>query len=525
LSDFKFQRRLFCLFFAGIGAILPGCNEEATAGKSNTATAAFGPTLVIKANAPGFSAENMATLIAAPIEKQLAAFETLPLVESISTEGQVEFLLHTKTGCNLKQVESLIGDRLASLKESLPQAVNDTGLQIQTKTAPLFVVAVYSPEGKHDNVSLSYVVKITLREQLAHVQGVGEVTVLGAGSAGDDVTVKQHSGIALLLAPTVDAKPAEIATALKQRLEELRSELPEGILLTLPINTTDMPDPRETLLLLEMQLPQGTDASQRSMELSGANTRLRDVPGIKSWVGFTRHPLESGNHNLCMVVHAAANEPEQAPKKVREAIQKQFAPSMGMKVRLKSFGKPDATVIRAAVSGPDVMLADDLAGKLVDKLQDSRSYTAEQQRSPLEIKPRFSVKLDRSKLAAHGVTSAEIMAALGKTLGVMPHEDTAREQISIPDSPQPASASSLAQCRVTNAQGNEIALNELATIETVPAKMVVYRVNNQPAVLLTAQTVGEQTQKDAREQIGALFAAARGSVTNGDEYKLTWLEE
>lgn len=525
MSVTTFLRRLFCLFIVGIGATLLGCNEVATPQTPNPTAAPFGPTLVLKANAPGLSAENIASLIAAPIEKQLAAFEMLPLVESICTEGKVEFHLHTKTGCNLKQVESLVRDRLALLKESLPQSVSGMGFQIQTKTVPLFVVAVYSPEGKHDTVSLSNVVKAMLLEQLAQVSGVGEVTVLGTSSAGDDVTVKQHPGIALLLSPSVEAKPTEIAEALANRLGELRAGLPEGILLTLPINIANIADPRETLLLLEMQLPHGTDASRRNMELRIANTRLRELPGIKNWVGFTRHPLEPANQNPCVVLHAATNDPAQAQKNVREAIQKLFAPNLGIKVQLKSFGKPDASVIRAAVSGPDVLVADGLAGKLVARLLESRSYNAEQLRSPHALIPRITVKLDRSKLAALGITDTEVTASLSETLNLPLQADQTREAIALPDNGKLNTVGGLASLRVKNAAGQEFALGDLAGIESNPTRAVVYRVNNQSAVLLAAQFLGEQNQKDAREQIAALFAAARGSVTLGDEYKLTWLED
>lgn len=474
---------------------------------------------------PGLSSETIAELIAAPIEKQLAALEDLPLIESISTEGQVEFQLHTKTGCNLKQVESLIADRIAALKDSLPQSIGDTGFQIQAKTTPLFVVAVFSPDGKQDTVFLSNYVKTQIRDQLTHVPGVGQVTVFGTSPAGDDVTIKQHPGVALLLAPTIDAKPTDVATELKQRLAELRTYLPEGMVITLAINAVDMPDPRETHQLLEVQLPPGADASRRSLELSNVNTRLRDLPGIKSWVSFTRHPLETGNENPCVLLHAAATDPAEAQKKVRAAIKELLASNVGITFQLKTFGKSDATVIRAAVSGPDVSVADDLAGKLADRLEESRSYNAAQLRSPTAIKPRINVNLNRSKMAAHGITSAEISAALEATLGQPPHEDAVREQINIPDTPQPATAAALGQCRVKNAMGNEIALGDLATIEAIPAKLVVYRVNKQPAVLLAVQMVGDQNPKDAREQIGSLFSAARGSVTLGDEYKLLWLEE
>lgn len=376
-----------------------------------------------------------------------------------------------------------------------------------------------------DIVSLSNYVKTNLREQLATVPGVGEVKVFGTSPTLDDVNVKQNPGIALMLAPTVDAKPSEIAVALQQRLAELRAELPAGLLLTMPINSASMDDPRESLLLLEVPLPQGTDASQRNIQLSGVSARLRELPGIKNWVGFTRHPLDSGNHYLCVVLHAAANEPDQAQKKLRAAIQKLFASKDSPQVRIKNFAKPDATVIRAAVSGPDVMVADELAAKLVKQLIASRRYTAEQFRSPQTVVPRITVKLDRSKLALLGITQTEVAASLGETLSMPLQADQSRETIALPDNGKLNTVGGLASVRLKNAAGQEFALSEVASIESNLSKSVVYRVNDQAAVLLAIQTLGQQDQQSAREQIDSLFAAARGMAKPGDEYKLVWLEE
>jgi multidrug efflux pump subunit AcrB len=519
------RQRGISFILAAILIGVSGCQEETVASKPTNSVSAFGPTLVLRASAPGLSSEMIAELIAAPIEKQLAALESLPLVESLSTEGQVEFLLHTKAGCNIKQVESLVADRIAAIKDSLPQVVNDSGFEIKARTAPLFVVAVYSPDKKQDHAALSNYVKANIQDQLTHVPGIGQVMVFGTSAAGNEVIIKQHAGIAIMLAPTIDAKPADIATELKQRLAELRADMPPGMILSLPINLAEATDPREIHLLLELELAPGFDTSRSSLELSNTSTRLRSLPGMKNWISMTRHPLEAGNPNPCLLLHAAADQPEQAAQKIRAAIKENLASSAGISVQLKSFGKPDSTLFRAAIRGPDAQAADELATKFAEKLQESRSYTASKSRSPLAMKPRVTVKLDRNKMAAYGITSAEIATALESTLGQPPYEDTTSEQIHLADSPDAATTALLGQCRVKNSQGNEIALADLATIESSVAKLVVYRINNQPAVLLTAQAAADQDPKDAREQIDTLFAAARNNVAKGDEYKLVWIEE
>jgi len=521
----KFLRQLGSfLLLVAIGVGTSGCQEETVAGKPSNSASVFGPTLVLRAKVPGMSSETIAELIAVPIEKQLAAIENLPLIESLSTTGQVEFLLHTKAGCNLKQVESLVADRIATIKESLPQVVNDSVFEIRAQTSPLFVVAAYSPDKKLDHAALSNYVKTKIQDQLTQIPGIGQVTAFGNSSAGDDVLIKQNAGIALLLAPAVDAKPADLAATLKQRLSELRAELPEGMLLTLPINLAEAADPRETHLLLELQPAPAFDPSRLSLELSNTSARLSELTGIKNWICFRRHPLDAGNPNPCVLLHATAAQPEQASQKIHAAIKELLAASTGINVQLKSFGKPDDALICAAICGPDIQAAEDLASQFAEKLQESRSYSVSKSRSSLAVKPHVTIKLDRSKMAAYGITSAEIVSALESALGQPPHEDAASEQINLPDLPDAATMALLGQCRVRNAQGNEISLHNLATIETAQTKLAVYRVNNQPAVLLTAQTVGEQNLKDARDQIGSLFSAARGRMTLGDEYKLVWIE-
>ncbi len=181
------------------------------------------------------------------------------------------------------------------------------------------------------------------------------MAAFGNSAAGDDVLIKQYAGIALLLTPAFDAKPADLAANLKQRLSELRSELPEGMLLTLPINLAETADPRETHLLLELQPAPEFDPSRLSLELSNTSTRLRELPGINNWICFRRHPLDASNPNPCVLIHATAAQPEQSvTQKIQAAIKELLAASKEINVQLKSFGKPDAALICAAICGPDV---------------------------------------------------------------------------------------------------------------------------------------------------------------------------
>lgn len=523
MSDFFISRRLFSFFIVGLlGTPLVGCREESVVGNSNPATTAFGPTLVIKANATGLSAEEMSSLIAAPIEKHFAALDELPLVEAICTAGQAEFILHTRSGCNLKRLESLIRDRVASAKESLPQIVDEAGLQIQSKTAPLFIVTVYSPDGKFDSQYLRNFVRKELRDQLTRIPGVGEVSVVGMNPPSDEVLVKQYPGIALLLAPTGDAKAAEVAADLQKRLGEIRPELPSGMLLTLPINAARL-QASETNLVLELQPPDGTDEPRKLAALKNVCAMLQEFRGLKNLVGFSRNPVETAGNNPCIVLSIAGDESRSTEQ--RAALQQLCDTNSTMRVRLKSFGKPDESTLRAAISGPDVKVADELSGKLAEQLRQTGKHRAEQQRSPSAIVPGITVKLDSSKLATLGITNAEIAASLSETLNQPLKADQTRGTIALPNNSNLSSAGGLAQLRVKNSTGQEIALSDVAGIESVPMKLVVYRVNNQPAVLLAVQTRGGQNSKEAREQINTSFNAAREGMMLGEEYKLTWLED
>jgi multidrug efflux pump subunit AcrB len=513
-----------CLFAVGLlSSTLTGCGEVSAIGKSNSDDLAFGPTFVIKAQAVGLSAEEITSQIAAPLEKQLRVFETLPLIEVICSEGQAEILLHTKADCNLKQLEMLIRDRLASARDALPQLSDESGIQFQMQHTPVLIATVYSPDGKFDSHYLSNYVQKELRDQLTRIPGVGEVTIAGINAPAEAVLVQQHPGIAILVAPTIEAKPAEVAEALQKRLNELRAELPAGMLLTLPINATRL-QPNETNFQLELQLPESADGQRKLEILRMLIAKLQDFRGLKNLVGFTQHPMDTKGLQACVVLSLAFDETQVA---VQRAALHQLCDSLpGVLSHSKTFGKPDDSSQRAVISGPDVNTVEKLAKTVATQIQQSKNFRAVQLQSPSAMAPRLKIKIDTHKLAAYGLSINEVNTQLSEILNQPIKADPARGTL-MPMSREGTHSSSggLVQSRIKNSAGQEIMLSEVAAIDSVVTKTIVYRLNQQPAISLGVQAIGQQNSSVSHEQINAQFQAARNTMKLGEEYRLTWLEE
>ena len=94
------------------------------------------------------------------------------------TQLNVDF--DVKTDPNIDQVLSQL--RVSQAQSQLPSEVNTAGITVQkSQTAPMMLLAVYSPKGTYDGTFLANYGYINLSDELTRVPGVARVQVFGAG--------------------------------------------------------------------------------------------------------------------------------------------------------------------------------------------------------------------------------------------------------------------------------------------------------------------------------------------------------
>jgi multidrug efflux pump subunit AcrB len=139
------------------------------------------PTVQVSCTYPGASSKVVADTVAAPIEQQVIGVENMLYMSSQSTnDGGYNLTVTFEVGTNLDMAQVLVQNRVNLALPSLPSEVKQTGVSVKKKSPSiLLVVNLISPKGTYDQLYLSNYATINLRDELAQIKGVGDVTFLG----------------------------------------------------------------------------------------------------------------------------------------------------------------------------------------------------------------------------------------------------------------------------------------------------------------------------------------------------------
>src|ERR1700693_1266509 len=141
------------------------------------------PTVQVTTRYPGASAKTVIDTVALPIEQQVNGVEDMLYMQSYGgADGTYSLTVTFKIGTDLNFAQVLVQNRVSSALSQLPQSVQNQGVTVQKKsTAILLFVTLTSPNSTYDSLFLTNSATINIRDELARLPGVGNVTVFGAG--------------------------------------------------------------------------------------------------------------------------------------------------------------------------------------------------------------------------------------------------------------------------------------------------------------------------------------------------------
>lgn len=139
------------------------------------------PTVQVTASYPGANAQVVADSVAAPIEQQVNGVERMLYMSSQCTnDGAYTLTVTFELGTDLNMAQVLVQNRVALAMPQLPQQVQIQGVNTKKRSPSiLLVVNLISPDGRYDDLYLSNYATIQIKDELARLPGVGDITYLG----------------------------------------------------------------------------------------------------------------------------------------------------------------------------------------------------------------------------------------------------------------------------------------------------------------------------------------------------------
>ena len=139
------------------------------------------PVVQVTAIYPGANAQTVAETVATPIEQEINGVERMLYMSSRCTnDGQMYLDVTFKVGTNLDMAQVLVQNRVSIAQAKLPEEVKRQGVTTKKKSpAILLCVNLISLDGSFDQLYLSNLALMTVKDDLARLDGVGDVSFLG----------------------------------------------------------------------------------------------------------------------------------------------------------------------------------------------------------------------------------------------------------------------------------------------------------------------------------------------------------
>src|SRR6266478_1319524 len=151
------------------------------------------PEIQILATYIGADAQTLEQAVATPIEQQMSGVDNMNYMYSLNATGSSSTSLivdfDAKTDPNNDYILAQSRETLAA--SQLPVDVTNYGVTVRKSvTAPLTLIAIYSPHGTYDANFLANYAYINLTDPILRSPGIGNVQVFGAGQYAMRLWVK-----------------------------------------------------------------------------------------------------------------------------------------------------------------------------------------------------------------------------------------------------------------------------------------------------------------------------------------------
>ncbi|WP_436714620.1 multidrug efflux RND transporter permease subunit [Roseiconus lacunae] len=140
------------------------------------------PTVTVQASYPGATADTISKTVATPLEQEINGVDNMLYMESQATaDGSLQITVTFALGTDVDEAQVLVQNRVSIAEPRLPQEVRQIGVTTR-KSSPdlMLVVHLFSPDDSRDQLYIGNYAYLQIRDQLARLDGVGDIQVFGA---------------------------------------------------------------------------------------------------------------------------------------------------------------------------------------------------------------------------------------------------------------------------------------------------------------------------------------------------------
>ena len=240
------------------------------------------PTVVVRANFPGANPKVIGETVASPLEQAITGVEGMLYMSSQATaDGKMTLTITFALGTDLDNAQVQVQNRVTRTMPTLPTEVQRLGVTVDKASPDLtMVVHLTSPDDRYDMLYLSNYAALNVKDELARLDGVGDVQLFGLG----------NYSLRVWLDPNKVASRNLTATDVVNSIREQNRQVAAGSL-------GAPPAPGETSFQLSINT-QGRLVTEEEFENiiiragdDGEITRLKDIARIE--LGSSQYALRS----------------------------------------------------------------------------------------------------------------------------------------------------------------------------------------------------------------------------------------
>ncbi len=240
------------------------------------------PTVVVRAEFPGANPKVIGETVASPLEQAITGVENMLYMSSQATsDGKMTLTLTFALGTDLDKAQVQVQNRVTRTMPTLPTEVQRIGVTVDKASPDLtMVVHLTSPDDRYDMLYLSNYATLNIKDELARLEGVGDVQLFGLG----DYSLR------VWLDPNKVASRNLTATDVVNAIREQNRQVAAGSLGAPPVdggNSFQLSINTQGRLVTEEEFE---NIIVRA-EADGAITRLRDIARVE--LGSSQYALRS----------------------------------------------------------------------------------------------------------------------------------------------------------------------------------------------------------------------------------------